>query len=178
VITPRLGDITSEVEVDAIVNAANSCLLGGGGIDGAIHDAPGPALLQQCQALGGCEPGDAKTTGAGDLAVRYIIHAGGPVWHGGTRGEAALLASCDRRAIELADEHNCSRVAFPAISTGAYGSPLPDAARIALTSTTQALVEHPDVREARFWLFDDYTHDVFLHQLGRIRLADPGAASE
>jgi O-acetyl-ADP-ribose deacetylase (regulator of RNase III) len=167
-ITLRVGDITTDAEVDAIVNAANSTLLGGGGVDGAIHDAAGPALLEECETLGGCEPGGAKITSAGRLPARYVIHAVGPIWDGGSRGEPELLASCYRRAIELADEHDCARVAFPAISAGAYGYPLRDAARVALESTRTALGDHPVVREARFWLFDEHTHDVFAAELDRL----------
>jgi O-acetyl-ADP-ribose deacetylase (regulator of RNase III) len=170
-ITIRTGDITSDEEVDAIVNAANSGLRGGGGVDGAIHHAAGPTVLEECRALGGCEPGDAKATGAGKLRARYIIHAVGPIWHGGDDGEAELLGSCHRRAIEVASDCDCARVAFPAISTGAYGYPLRDAARIALRSTRHALDDHPGIREARFWLFDQGTHDVFLDQLEMLHSA-------
>jgi O-acetyl-ADP-ribose deacetylase (regulator of RNase III) len=166
-ITLHLGDITQDAAADAIVNAANASLLGGGGVDGAIHRAAGPALLEECRALGGCATGDAKITGAGRLPVRHVIHAVGPVWHGGGDGERELLASCYRRAIELAAEHGDARVAFPAISTGVYRFPLDEAARISIAAVRDAMTEHPEVSEARFWLFGDEAFEAFQAALAR-----------
>jgi O-acetyl-ADP-ribose deacetylase (regulator of RNase III) len=164
-ITLVIGDIT-EQEVDAIVNAANPSLLGGGGVDGAIHRAGGPAILAECRRLGGCEPGDAKATGGGNLPARHVIHAVGPIWHGGGRGEAALLASVHRRAIELAAELGCRTIAFPAISTGAYGYPVEDAAPVAVEATREALAAHPEVEDARFVLRDAATLAQFRAAVG------------
>jgi O-acetyl-ADP-ribose deacetylase len=166
-ITVHLGDITKDDHADAIVNAANPSLLGGGGVDGAIHRAAGPQILAECRLLGGCEAGDAKITAAGRLAARHVIHAVGPVWHGGDKGEPELLARCYRRAVALAAAQDCRRVAFPAISTGVYGYPLSAAATVALDATRAALISSAEVEEARFWLFDQDAYDVFSEALRR-----------
>jgi O-acetyl-ADP-ribose deacetylase (regulator of RNase III) len=160
-ITLHRGDITTDAEADAIVNAANETLLGGGGVDGAIHRAAGPELLEACRKLGGCATGDAKITPGFRLPARHVIHAVGPRWRGGEHGEPELLASCYRRAIELAANNDCDRVAFPAISAGIYGYPLAQAAAVAIGATREALDRHPSVGEARFWLFDERAHDAF-----------------
>ncbi|HZU15487.1 MAG TPA: O-acetyl-ADP-ribose deacetylase [Candidatus Dormibacteraeota bacterium] len=155
------GDITRET-VDAIVNAANRSLLGGGGVDGAIHRAAGPELLEACRRLGGCETGDAKATPGFRLPARWVIHAVGPVWHGGHRGEPDLLASCYRRSLQVADELGARSVAFPAISTGAYGFPRELAARIAVETIRSAPTS---VELVRLVAFDRETYDLYRRLL-------------
>ena len=151
------GDLTTQA-VDAIVNAANSSLLGGGGVDGAIHRAGGPAILAECRLLGGCKTGDAKATTGGELPARYVIHTVGPVWRGGEAGEPQLLASCHRRSLDVARELGARSVAFPAISCGIYGYPAALAAVVAIGTVRK---HAHDLDLVRFVLFGDDTYEAF-----------------
>ena len=155
-----LGDITKQ-HVDAIVNAANTTLLGGGGVDGAIHRAAGPELLAECRAIGGCNTGDAVITHGYRLPAPWVIHTVGPVWRGGTCGEADLLANCYRNSLRLAVEHGLRTIAFPAISTGAYGYPVDQASQIAVRTVGQFLRTNKSIEEVRFVCFDDRTYAAY-----------------
>ena len=148
------GDLTA-LDVDAIVNAANTSLLGGGGVDGAIHRAAGPGLLEECRALGGCPTGEARITRGHRLKARHVIHTVGPVWGGGGRGEAELLASCYRESLRLARENGCRTIAFPAISCGVYGYPVPEACAIAVRETRTAFAAHDLPERVTFVAFGE-----------------------
>lgn len=162
-----VDDITT-LEVDAIVNAANQSLLGGGGVDGAIHDAAGPRLLDECRTLGGCPTGQAKATAGYDLHAQYVIHTVGPVWHGGDEGEPQLLANCYRNSFAIVAELELHTVAFPCISTGVFGYPITDATQIALQVTLEYLREHTWPKQVILCCFAQRDADVYrsaIHSL-------------
>ena len=162
------GDITRQA-VDAIVNAANCSLLGGGGVDGAIHRAAGPELLAECRTLHGCETGKAKITKGYRLLAKYVIHTPGPVWHGGGYGEPELLRSCYRSCLELASANGCRTVDFPSISTGVYHFPLEKAAGIAVGTIAEYLAEHPEIERVRMVCFDARTKAFYDRALEALR---------
>ena len=161
------GDITTQ-QVDAIVNAANSTLLGGGGVDGAIHRAAGADLVAECRGLGGCPTGEARITKGYFLPAKHVIHTVGPVWTGGTAREAELLASCYRASLELARGHGCETVAFPAISCGVYGYPLPEAARLSLATVLQDQQTHAHPRLVRWVMFEQAPYEAWLEAFSEL----------
>ncbi len=158
------GDIT-RLEVDAIVNAANNSLLGGGGVDGAVHRAAGIELLNECKTLNGCETGDAKITKGYNLPAKYVIHTVGPVWSGGKRNDSELLESCYRRSLEIAVENNLKSIAFPNISTGVYRFPKDKAAETAINTVKEFLKVHPSIGKVIFTVFDEENYAVYKEKL-------------
>lgn len=167
------GDITRD-RVDAIVNAANSSLLGGGGVDAAIHRAAGPGLLEECRSLGGCATGEAKVTGAYNLPARWVIHTVGPIWRGGTAGEDDLLARCYRRSLELAEGIGARMIAFPSISTGAYGFPIERASRIALREIGAHLASSDAIQRVVVVCFSGPDHACYQQTLSEVSASSPG----
>lgn len=165
------GDITKQ-DVDAIVNAANSSLMGGGGVDGAIHRAGGPQILEECRKIvarqGGCKTGEAVITTAGDLPAKFVIHTVGPIWNGGKHKEPELLAACYHNSLQLAAENKCKTIAFPNISTGIYRFPKPDAAAIAVKTVNAFLEENKDIEQVLFVCFDDENFQLVQAEIGRL----------
>jgi len=161
------GDITRQ-ETEGIVNAANSRLAGGGGVDGAIHSAGGPSIMEECRRIGSCPTGQAVITGGGRLKARYVIHTVGPIYRGGTKGEARLLASAYRESLKLAREKGLRSLAFPSLSTGAYGYPLGEAARIAVETVIRYLQENPVFDRVGFVLFGSQSYQAYLQAAGKI----------
>ena len=171
------GDITRQ-DTDAIVNAANSSLLGGGGVDGAIHRAGGPKILEECRQIGGCPTGEARLTTGGNLKARYVIHTVGPVYQGGGRREPELLASCYRESLKLASSKGLTSVAFPSISTGAYGYPLSEAARVALKTVMDYLSQHQEIKLARFVLFGRAAFDAYVKAVWELLRSSPTSGGQ
>ena len=162
------GDIT-KLDVDAIVNAANSSLLGGGGVDGAIHYAAGPQLVEECAKLGGCPTGEAKLTKGYRLPARHVIHTVGPIWRGGSNGEPEKLANCYRNSMQIAADNGFATIAFPAISTGVYGYPLQEAAQIAINQVIECLNKMPSIKKVIFVLFGRKNFDIYTDILSNLK---------
>ncbi len=161
------GDITQQ-HVDAIVNAANTSLLGGGGVDGAIHRAAGPNLLEECRVLKGCQTGNAKITRGFNLPAQYVIHTVGPIWHGGNRNESVLLMRCYENSLDIAQRHSVSSIAFPSISTGAYRFPIKEASHIALTTFVNFCVSNESIEKIYMVCFDSHTYETYKTTLNTI----------
>jgi len=162
------GDITFQT-TDAIANAANSGLMGGGGVDGAIHRAGGPAIMEQCRKIGGCPPGEAVITTGGNLAAKFVIHTVGPIWHGGTKGEPEILRSAYNNSLDLAEKNGLKSIAFPSISTGVYGYPISKASEIALSIVIKHLAGPSSLELVRFVLLGNDNYDAYVKTLNKIR---------